>query len=982
MRKRFISFIMTMVMAVSVNVTLRAEAMTTRYDNAFEFAKTVGLFDEISNGDSELSRGEMARVICLMLDMMHDTAGEWYDSVFKESNSDVTLESLGGGLKFEDVKPTDEFYGYIKTVTDRGILVGVNETEFKPQSPVTYMQFVKVLISLMGYSDMANMQGGYPNGYLSVAGNIGFEEISGKDYNEHITIEEAAYIIYKNLETPVASAKYVAGEGWNIGFSDDTFGEKILGIYKYKNRLNAIGNLSLFEEEYPDNTVLVGETVFKVSDGYEVDEKLFAREVNVYYKEDDGDIGPVIFAELTGKDNAISFGIDKLEEFTSDSLSFMDGAKIKKVKIKNGAYFISNGEQLLKYNKESFSFDYGEVTLIQSKDEQAYDIITVEGYNSVYVSGIDKNEQIIYCKGRTPIELSEDEENYKILKNGEEKAFSDIEINGIIDVSESGKRIKIRIPDNNKRVVKVSAIGEDFGEKHIISGDGEKIKMAKGYLESSDYLKPQIGKEYTMILNCNGDIAWIESGVAAGYVGYFLKAVKDEETERALIKLLKEDGKTEIFACTEKLSICDEDGVEHRRISPDNVKGYFINDDGSDYAGLLRYTLDKDGQIRKVEIPITNTGVNEKGKFYDLTAMHGYSETSAHFTGWTWGGLLFLSDSYTKAIFIPSADGDDSKHVVAKYGEVPTGASFKTKLYGTNPDTLEAEYMIGTQSISEGYKRPTNLKNWAVVKSRSVGYDELGGTVVDKVTIVTVQTDEYSDIKEIELTAPHEYVDKNGQGCSILDIANDAGQSKNSDGSLRTYSVGKGDIIYYSADTFNELKGLSVMYKADMKNPYAEKQEKLGWLAGTSDDYRSGNENEKKYSNPYSFSSSQLLSSGLSYICDVLRIHKVSPYKMGDYTYLSTSMDLNTYNWEDGNIKLEGTVKSHYLNGKRYPIFGYPYPTRGTTITIAKNGNVEVKAFNKADMKTADIYGKDCSTVIQFLSWSKSVGIIVINDER
>ena len=42
MRKRFISFIMTMVMAVSVNVTLRAEAMTTRYDNAFEFAKTVG----------------------------------------------------------------------------------------------------------------------------------------------------------------------------------------------------------------------------------------------------------------------------------------------------------------------------------------------------------------------------------------------------------------------------------------------------------------------------------------------------------------------------------------------------------------------------------------------------------------------------------------------------------------------------------------------------------------------------------------------------------------------------------------------------------------------------------------------------------------------------------------------------------------------------------------------------------------------------
>jgi len=946
------------------------------------FAKIIKLYDNTAEGNEELSRGHMARIICSMLDMMPDTAGEWYNNTFKDSNSDVVLKDLSSGLAFEDVQPTDEFYGYIKTVTDRGLMVGVSDTKFMPDSPMTYMQFLKVMLCMMGYKDIADIGGGYPSGYLAVAGNIGFEEIKGKDYNEHITLEEAAYIIQKNLDTPIASAEYKSGDGWSISYDDKLFGEEILGIYKYTNRVNAIGRLNLYNDaEYSENTVLVGETLFEVSEDYEIDERFFGRDVTVYYTEVDGDIGPVVYAELTEKDDAVTFGIEQLEEFKKDSITYLDGAKLKTLKLKTGTHFMLNGEMILEYDLECFDFDYGEVTLIRSKDENVYNIIVVEGYNSGYVSGIDSIKQIIYFADGKQIELSEEEENYEITKNGEEKSFSEIQADSIIDVSESANRIKISITDKTKKI-NVRSSGNDNGEKYVITGENERLNLAKSFVESSSYVPLKTGNEYTVLLNGNGDIAWCETGATGGNVGYFLKAIYDNETEGALLKVLKEDGKTETLKCSEKLTIYDENDIPHKNIKAEEIRGYFLNTDGNDYKGLIRYTLDSKGEIKKVEIPITNKEIKEKGKFYDLTAMHGYSDISGHFTGWTWGGMLFLDQSYTKAIFIPSEDGDESKHIVAKYGEVPTGLNMNTKFYGTNPESIEAEYMIGTQAVEAGYKRPTDFKQWAVVKSRNVTYDEVKDAVVDKITLVTIQTNDFASIKDVEFTAPHEYFNENGEECSILDIANDVGQSKDENGKIRTYSLNVGDIIYYSADTFNELKGISILYKADMKNPYADKQEKLGWLAGTYDDYRSTTDNEKKYSNPYSLSSSQLLSTGLSYICDVIRIHKVSPYKKNDYTYQSTSMDLNTYSWNEGDLKLDGTIKSHYLNGKRYPAFGYPYPVRGTTVTLLKNGKVEVKAFTKSDMKTADIYGKDCSTVIQFLSWSKSVGLIVINDER
>ena len=394
---------------------------------------------------------------------------------------------------------------------------------------------------------------------------------------------------------------------------------------------------------------------------------------------------------------------------------------------------------------------------------------------------------------------------------------------GIMDVSESSKRTKIKVPEKNKKVIKVTGSSEDEGTIYVTTADGEKLEIAKSFTKSSDFIKTRIGTEYTVILNNNGDIAWIEVGATDGNVGYFIKAVNDDETDVALIKLLKDDGETEIFTCVEKLTICNSEGTEFKGVTADKVKGYFINSDGDDYKGLVRYSLDKDRQIKKIEIPITNPEVKEEGKFYDLLARNGYTTDVGYFVGWAWGQSMFLSSSYTKAIFWPAQDGDETKHRVTEYGGVPADIDVKAKFYGTNPYGIEAEYMLylndGQANTDKGYARPKDFKTWAVVKSRKAVYDDTIDAVVDKMTVVTLPTSDISGNQEIEMTAMYEYKDKNGQDCTILDIANDAGQSKDSKGEIRTYSIGKGDVIYYSTDAYNEVQAVSVIYKADMKNP-------------------------------------------------------------------------------------------------------------------------------------------------------------------
>ena len=74
---------------------------------------------------------------------------------------------------FGDVPASHWAAGYVAFASDRGIINGYGNGMFGPTDPVTYEQMAKMLVCAWGYGDMAEERGGYPDGYLDMALELG-----------------------------------------------------------------------------------------------------------------------------------------------------------------------------------------------------------------------------------------------------------------------------------------------------------------------------------------------------------------------------------------------------------------------------------------------------------------------------------------------------------------------------------------------------------------------------------------------------------------------------------------------------------------------------------------------------------------------------------------------------------------------------------------------------------------------------------------
>ena len=106
------------------------------------------------NPDSTITRAETAAIICRLLGV-ETLAGEPADS------------------PFSDVPASHWAAGYVSAASDMNIINGYGNGKFGPSDPVTYEQMAKMLVCAWGNGDMAEERGGYPDGYLEVAEEMG-----------------------------------------------------------------------------------------------------------------------------------------------------------------------------------------------------------------------------------------------------------------------------------------------------------------------------------------------------------------------------------------------------------------------------------------------------------------------------------------------------------------------------------------------------------------------------------------------------------------------------------------------------------------------------------------------------------------------------------------------------------------------------------------------------------------------------------------
>lgn len=186
-----------LLLAVFALFLTTASAFSDINDKNADFLVSKGIIKGYEDGtfkpNNNITRAEFSTIMCRALGIT-----DYAQSVSNEQ-------------MFSDVPTSNWACGYINALAKKGIINGVGDGKFDPNSTITYAQVSKILASALGYTNEdANHYGGFPDGWQKLA-EIGGFSVETKDINKPINrigVVNALYatdIVYKEPTTVIRS---------------------------------------------------------------------------------------------------------------------------------------------------------------------------------------------------------------------------------------------------------------------------------------------------------------------------------------------------------------------------------------------------------------------------------------------------------------------------------------------------------------------------------------------------------------------------------------------------------------------------------------------------------------------------------------------------------------------------------------------------------------------------------------------------------
>ena len=145
---------------------------------------------------------------------------------------------------FTDVEADNPYSGYIKYISERGIMNGSGNGLFNPKNNVTINELSTVLVKALGYGIVAEAKGGWPGGYTAVAASL--KLYSGADISDStVTYGSLKTILLNFLAVPVPKEQIYTQDGnYELALSTSKdallYAEKNLDLYEYEGRVTDI----------------------------------------------------------------------------------------------------------------------------------------------------------------------------------------------------------------------------------------------------------------------------------------------------------------------------------------------------------------------------------------------------------------------------------------------------------------------------------------------------------------------------------------------------------------------------------------------------------------------------------------------------------------------------------------------------------------------------------------------------------------------
>lgn len=193
----------------------------SKYNTAIEALTEYGIISGNGgkfNPTDNLTRAETAKIMA-------------YASGVGESEIyDIHYESY-----YPDVPPEYWAHNYIMSVSS--YMSGYTDGNFRPDKNITYEQFVTIAVRMLGYQLYAEEGGGYPLGYRTIALTLDLtRNVYIKKWDDKITREEAAQIIYRTINAPRL-----------VRAGDVTIDKKKYSMYRVADGTDGVEKLTLLD---------------------------------------------------------------------------------------------------------------------------------------------------------------------------------------------------------------------------------------------------------------------------------------------------------------------------------------------------------------------------------------------------------------------------------------------------------------------------------------------------------------------------------------------------------------------------------------------------------------------------------------------------------------------------------------------------------------------------------------------------------------
>ncbi len=441
----------------------------------FSFAVSANSFPDVSK---DASYAEAVTVLSSLNVMIGDEKGNFNpDKILTRAEATALImrvkglaeaaDGAKGATAFSDVAADHWASGSINLAYQSGVVKGMGDGTFAPESEVLYEQFVKMLVAALGYEPQVETLGGYPTGYLVVASQKNITKGATGSAGTPVARSVAARLLYNALDVNMMKqTKFVKGEEEYAEAEDKenyTLLNKCLGFDKIEGKIGSVNFAATTDEDA--QTTVTFDKGFKFNKLSKDDSADYEATYNVgntdaanyekfyvvaYVGEDDATGKDTIYAisPKASKNNTLELDYEDLVSLTKDGSSYKlkydDNGTDKTVTLDDASFYYNGVEDATKAISFLTAGDRpGHVTLVSSEgNTKTFDSAFVIEYGVSYVvKEIDsKYNRITDLANDNTVRFNKDDVTYNFIKNGENVTFADIAVGDVITLADSSDK--------------------------------------------------------------------------------------------------------------------------------------------------------------------------------------------------------------------------------------------------------------------------------------------------------------------------------------------------------------------------------------------------------------------------------------------------------------------------------------------------------------------------------------------------------------